>query len=140
MTEFVEDTKNITGTVRDPNDEELSAAREGRRIRQPGQDPAGVNIGIVFWNANDCAMMSTAKGGELYKAVPATEGHLADAARLKRILEVNFDAGYIFGPGRASTWSIECHFDQYVNPLRTGRKLCPFAARKAMASRRRHRV
>ncbi len=48
--------------------------------------------------------MKTAKGGLLYKAIPPTEGALGDAARLQQILEVNFDAGYLFGPARAETW------------------------------------
>ena len=116
--EYVDEIHKLTGTIRDPNEEELSAAREGRRIRQPGQDPKGLNICIMFWNGNDCAEMKTAKGGLLYKAKQPTEGALADAARLKRILEVNFDAGYLFEPARAETWTIEDEWDQLVSLTR----------------------
>ena len=36
-TEYVDEMRELTGTIRDPNEEEVSAAREGRRIRQPGR-------------------------------------------------------------------------------------------------------
>ena len=57
--------------IRDPNEEELSAAREGRRMRQPGQDPKGLNICIMFWNGRDCAEMKTAMGGLLLQGKTA---------------------------------------------------------------------
>ena len=54
-TEFVEEMQQLTGTLRDPTEDELSAAREGRRKRHPAQDPNGLAICICFWNGNDCA-------------------------------------------------------------------------------------
>ena len=119
-TEYVDEMRELTGTIRDPNEEELSAARKGRRIRQPGQDPKGFNICIMFWNGNDCAEVKTAKGGSLYKSVPPTAGAQADAARLKRILEVTFDAGYLFGPARAETWGIVDDLDQLISMSHKG--------------------
>ena len=50
-TEYVDEMRDLTGTVRDPNDEELSAAREGRRRRQPGEDPKGLHICVMFGTA-----------------------------------------------------------------------------------------
>ncbi len=93
---------------------------------QPGQDPNGIAICICFWNGNDCAELLMAKGGELYKAKPPTPGRVADAARLKRIFEGNFDAGYVFGPGRASTCTFEERFDQHVTRIRDGMALPHF--------------
>ena len=91
------------------------AAREGRRKRQPGEDPKGLHICVMFWNGTDCADMKIAKGGKLYKSIPPTEGTLADAARLTQILEVKFDAGYLFGPARAETWGIVDDWDELVS-------------------------
>ena len=59
--------------------------------------------------------MKMAKGGKLYRSVPPTEGTLADAARLKHILDVNFDAGCLFGPARAETWGIVDDWDESVS-------------------------
>ncbi len=41
MTEYVDIMRVLTGTVLDPTDEELSAARKGRRKRQPRESPQG---------------------------------------------------------------------------------------------------
>ena len=43
---------------------------------------------------------------------PSRVPSLADAARLKQLFEIHFDAGYLFGPGRTSAWGIEEEFDQ----------------------------
>ena len=49
--EYVDEMRDLTGTVRDPNDEELSAAREGRRKRQPGEAPKAFISASCFGTA-----------------------------------------------------------------------------------------
>ena len=57
---------------------------------------------------------------ERQQAKQPTESAVADAARLKKILEVTYDAGYLFGPARAETWTIEEGWDQLVSLTRKG--------------------
>ena len=87
--------------TRDLSEEAISAAREGRRKKQPGQDPEGLDICIMFWNGGDCANLLKVKEGSLYRAQQPSKASFIDATRLKQILELDYDAGFLFGPARA---------------------------------------
>ncbi len=97
VTNYREMLQDGTGTLTDPSDEDLSAAREGRRNE-------GISVALALWSRNDCASMEVATGGKLCKDKPPQVRNLAEAARLRRLLTGYFDGGYLVVLAKLETW------------------------------------